>query len=557
MPTGVEIIKRRDLLRANRDLYTEKWDRIAKLFDPTTIGTTSNLTPGAPIMQQNFDSTGQQALDILGKFITAELMNPSRKYVAFKPSDPRLDNDDAIKEWCEECRDRTLEILARSNFYTEGALAIKQDAGFGSASLFWGQRVSQPWEKIVGFRGLRFQCDRVGRFLIATNANGEVDTNFREFKLSARAADKMFPKAPPGTRFSQYMRADKVDEETNFIHAVYPREEKGYGNKGMPWASCYVEEESKIIVDESGFNHFPFACPRWDVMPNETYGRGAAELAYNTMATKNKAREMTLEALAIKIRPPVFARHDSVIGTLRIKPAGYTAINTHGLPINQAIMPFDAGGDFKLAQMEDEKLKQEVRSMLYVDVIQQVLEMELKDVNNYTFAKKLELLYWVLGSVYGRFEREFLRALFDPLFMYLYENRQFSPPPDALLASGGSIDIEFDNPLAKAQGAKEVNSLNLAFQDLAPVIAYQTQISGRADILDVYNWDAWAEQVNKLRGVPATVTRSEQEIAKIRKARIEAQQNQAQMDQIQQGAEAAGKVAPLLTALQGGKQQAA
>ena len=555
MSLGQEIISRRDRLKNQRSPFEGRWDRIARLFDPPSYGATSQPAQGATITSECFDSTGIQALDVLAKFISSEIINPARKYVSIKPSDPAIEDDDEIKEWCEESRDRVMTILEKSNFYTEAALTIKQVAGFGSGSMFWGERVPLPQEgDQPGFRGLRFQCDRVGRFLIGLNANNEVDTNFRDFQISARQADKMFPKASEAAKFKMALKNNnRQDELFTFVHAVYPREEKGYGSKGFAWASCYVEEASKELVDEGGYKQFRFACPRWDLVPGETYGRGAAEIAYDTMATKNKARQMVFEAMAIKIRPPIFARHDSVIGTLRIKPAGYTAINTHGLPIQQAIMPWDAGGDFRLAQMEDEKLKQEIRSMLYVDVIQQVLEMDLKDVNNYTFAKKLELLYWVLGSVYGRFEKEFLRALFDPLFLYLFEHGQFSSPPEALLASGGSLDIEFENPLSKAQASKEVNALSLAYQDLAPIIAYQLQTTQRADILDNYDMDKWAEQVNKIRGVPATVTRSEQEIKQIRQARMNAQQQQAQMDQVTQGSEAARNIAPLLTAVQGGK----
>jgi hypothetical protein len=550
--SGPEILKRKDKLKAMEMNHRDRWDKIAKLFDPYTRGIITRQKNGESVTYDIYDSTGEQALDTLGKFIAGEIINPKRKYIEIRPSDPELQDDDTCKEWCEESRDRMMDALARSNFYTEAPLAIKQVAGYGTASLFWTEKAAMPWERNTGtFRGLYFRCDKVGRFLIAVNGNGEVDTNYRNFKLSARAANQLFPNAPDQCQFKRALESEKPDQDFEFWHAVYPRTEAGYGAKGFPWASCYVEEASKEIVDESGFKQFRFACPRWDIVPGETYGRGACELVYNDMTTKNKAREMMLQAAALKIRPPVFSRFDSIIGSLRIKPAGLTTVNTHGQRIQDCIVPWDAGGDLKFAQIEDDKLKQAIRAGLYVDVIQQVLEMDLKEVNNYTLAKKLELLYQILGSTYGRFEKEFLKALFDPLVVYLFEQGLFSPPPQALVEGGGGVDITFENQLAKAQAADEAGALNKTFGDLSPIITYQVQTAGMAEVLDGFDFDKWRDTIAARNGVPATVTRSEAEVKQIRDARTKAQLQQKQQQDLMQMSQGAKNIAPLVQSMQG------
>lgn len=559
MADGTEILARRDKLKNNRRNYEDRWDKISKLFDSSSYGVANTIAEGQSLGDDVYDSTGQHALDMLGKFISSEIINPSQKFLNYTPGNPALKDDDAVKEWCEESRDRTLETIAKSNFFNEMPLSFKSLAGMGNASVFWGEKVQLPNQRpFPGFRGLRFRCDKIGRFLFGANANGEIDTNFIEFQLSARAAAQMFPKAAANSAFNVAINSKNEDKMCKFVHAVYPRPqgEKGYGSKGYAWASCYVEEESKKIVDESGFRYFPFFTPRWDLVPGEVYGRGAAELALHHAQTKNKARAMTFQEWALRIRRPVLAAQDSIIGVMRMKPAGVTVVNTRGLPVNQVVQPFDTGGDAQFNDTEDEKLRNEIRQMLYVDVISQVLEQDLKDVNNFTYAKKLDILFRLLGPVYGNVEHE-LRRLFDSLFLFLYEAGQFSQPPDILLEAGGEIQIEFDNGLARAASMADVNSINTAFADLAPFVNFEMQTKGYSEIMDGFDMDKLRDHVAKVRGIPATITKSPEEIKQVRDARAQQTQETQQKQDMMMMAEGAGKAAPALQMIMGGKQQAA
>jgi len=56
-----------------------------------------------------------------------------------------------------------------------------------------------------------------------------------------------------------------------------------------------------------------------------------------------------------------------------------------------------------------------------------------------------------------------------------------------------------------------------------------------------------------VRGVPATVVRSDKEVEKIREARAEAQAQQRQQQEAMAATEAVKNVAPALKSIQGGK----
>ena len=334
-----------------------------------------------------------------------------------------------------------------------------------------------------------------------------------------------------------------MDARFTFLHAVYPRPKAEYkaGALGMPWASCWVEKESKHIVSESGYRTFPAAVPRYHKTPGEVYGRGRGELAFPDTSTLNTAKRMGLEDWALKIRPPILSRHDSVIGTLRLTPAGQTSVNTHGQRIQDTIMPFQTGSHPEVSAIKEEELRKSIRQIFYVDQILALLEVQKTEMTAYEYAKKIELLFRLLGPVYGRLEWEFLHRLIDISFDVMLAAGAFSPPPEEVYESDGQIDVEFQNPIAKAQRTGDVEAITLAVNDLAPLGQIYPQV------WDGFDPDKTRAHIFDIRGVPAKVTRSEEEIAAVREAKARQQQSELAM----------GKAAPMVKVMQEGQKGAA
>ena len=91
--------------------------------------------------------------------------------------------------------------------------------------------------------------------------------------------------------------------------------------------------------------------------------------------------------------------------------------------------------------------------------------------------------------------------------------QELPPPPDVILESGdGQIDIEFQNPLARAQKTTEVESLNFAIADLAPIITMEMQLYGYSEAADWLNRDEAAKMIFDVRGTPAKVVNSDKEV---------------------------------------------
>jgi len=543
---GPDIIKRYLRLKNDRHNYDERWERMAPFIAPSREGVTSWRSPGEKQQREVYDSTTMMAAELMAHFIAGHVINPSQQWMRLRMHSPEIDRLDPVREWLEECRDRILRRFAGSAFYAEGPEALIDWGGFGTGNLAIEELPPPVNVTREGFRGFFFRATKTGRFVIAEGPDGLVDTEMSEHRVTARAARDQWGEKNLPEKIQHCLASGKLDDVFTFVHAIYPRpvSEREAGALGMPWSSCWVEHDSKEIVRESGFRTFPRAVTRYHRTPGEVYGRGRGDLAFPDTWTLNTAKRMGLEDWALKIRPPVLTRHDSVIGTLRLRPSAPTSINTHGQPIRDVIMPFETGSRPEVSSLKEEELRKSIRQIFYVDHILMLMEVQKTEMTAYEFAKKLGLLFQLIGPVYGRLEWEFLNQIVDVSFDVMLAAGDFPPPPPEVFASDGQIDVEFQNPIAKAQRAGDVEAITLAIADLAPLGQIFPQI------WDGFDPDKTRQQIFDIRGVPATVVRSDKEVATVRAARQQQDQAEQMMGEALAATEAMKNVAPMAKAMQ-------
>lgn len=544
---GPEIVKRFERLKRERANHEDRWERMAPFIAPSRRGINTQPSQGEKQTSGVYDSTSMMAAELMAHFIAGYVINPSQQWMGYNLHDDRVGKIDAVKEFLEECRDRTLKRAGASLFYAESTEKLIDWGGFGTGCMII-EEAPQPFNRTInGFRGFRFEAVKTGRFLIADGPDGIVDTLMREFSVSARIAHGLWSQSPDSLpeKIINAVKSGKPDDPFKFIHTIVPRAktDRSYGAKGMPWSSCWIELESKHVCHEGGYPVFPAAVPRYHRTPEEVFGRGRGDLAFPDTWTLNSAKRMGLEDWALKIRPPVLQAHDSVMGTLRLVPAGPTSVNTHGRDIRQVIMPFATGSHPEVSQIKEEELRKSIRQIFYVDQILQLLEVNKSEMTAFEFAKKIELVFRLIGPVYGRLEWEDLYRTVDVMFETLLQAGEFSPPPPEIFQSDGRIDIEFQNPIAKAQRAGDAESVMLAINDVAPLVQSFPQM------LDLIDSDKMMAGIMDIRGVPAIWTRSVDEIAALREERHRHDAQQLQTEQVGQIAEAAGKAAPMVKAL--------
>lgn len=574
MPSGKDIIRRYDKLRSDASTHFSRCDRMAQYISPSRVGILGKRSPGANQIDDVYDSTAMFAADLLAKYIAGEVINPAQMWHRWKLRKPKgVEEKTEADEWIEECTDRAHQERRDSNFYAEAPEMLVDYGGFGTGCLLGDERKEyrDDAKKKYGFRGLRFQATKTGRFVITEDEEGKVNGVWREYTVSAEAAARRWgadalPKAmrdclPSGGRTGD------PDKQFDIVHCVYPRDkgERGEykGAKGYAFASCWVEKSSTEIIEESGYRRFPFMVPRWEKTPGEVFGRGPGDRAFPDTRTLNTAKKMGLEDWALKIRPPIIVAHDSVIGNVRIRPAAPTTLRMPpGGDVRKVMAPWETGSHPEVSQIKEEELRRQIRQLFFVDQILQMLQVEglaggsKPQMTAYEFQQKLQLLYKILGSVYGRMESEFLIPETELTFALMLDAGAFPPPPPELLerrmmGEAIDIDVEFTSPIALAQKMSDVDAIRSVYGDITVLAMGDANRAQR--MAQNFDDDVNIRIIAERRGMPEKGIKSEEDRDAIRDEIMKKQQEDSQMQQVLAGSEALKNAAPLIQATaQGG-----
>lgn len=547
-----DLCKRLEVMKNDAANHREHWERMAPYVCPSRRGIIAQWTPGTPQTRQVYDSTTLMAAELMSQFMASNTIDPSQQWMSWEPDDPEIAKDDEAREWCEESRDRYLTALANSQFYSEGVEALMDYGGFGTGFLL-NEEAPQPSNITKnGFRGFYFKAERTGHFYIAEGPDGIVDTGFREFESTVDAVVRQFGVENTSPKIQGLYNQKKLDEKVKMVHAAVPRPkgDNGAGSRGMPWASCWIEYDTKHMCKEGGYRTFPAAVPRYSKTPGEVFGRGRGDIAFPDTWTLNRAKAMGLEDWALKIRPPMLVSHNSVIGSIKLVPGGPTVLNTHGRPVGEVLKAYETGSHPEVSHLNEEELRKSIREVFYVEHILELMRVQKSEMTAFEFAKKLNLLFKLLGPVYGRLQRELLYVITEIGFDIMYHARAFSPPPPIMFRNG-AIKTVFHNPIAKAQRSVDAETLAMVVNDLAPLA--QIPSIGPA-VFDRIDYDKTADGIMNNRGFPAKWSRNDREIATLRKARQDQEEAQLETAQASAYAESAGKVAPLVKVLSESKK---
>ena len=429
------------------------------------------------------------------------------------------------------------DLFNQTNFNSEVHELYLDLVAMGTGCLF-----IEEGNKGFATEQIHFKAMHISEYYIQENISGYVDTLYRKYKLSARQAVQEFGKDNLGEKVLQ-AATDKPDKEFNFIHAVEPTEDyeraMGKANTKLPFHSCHVCEEDKMVVRVGGYNEFPYLVPRWSKATGEIYGRSPSYNALPDIKTLNKAVEIGLKAWAKAIDPPLLVQDDGVIGKVRMTPGGITVIRN-----DAAVKPLQIGANWQITDMKENQLRTAIRQAYYSD------QLQLQEGPQMTATEvqvRYELMQRLLGPTLGRFQSEFLNPLIERVFGIMSRAEAFFPTPDIL--EGELIDIDYVGPLARSQRMEEAVAVERLYQ-----LAMQI---GQVDtsIMDIIDHDEAVRARAELLGVPKSILRGREEVDELREQRAMQQQMQQEMMMQQQQAEIAAKQGSALKDMSGAETQ--
>jgi hypothetical protein len=495
-------------------------------MQPRKADVTKTRSKGDKRTELVFDSSPMQSVELLAASLHGMLTNPATPWFSLKFKGADLENDDDAKAWLEEATEVMYTAFNRSNFQQEIFELYHDLITFGTAAMF----IEEDEEDV-----LKFSTRHINEMYISENDKGRIDTIFRKFRLTARAAIQKF-----GANVSNnIVTVHKKDpyEEIDIIHAVYPRSDfdpKKQDKENMPFESVYFEAGTGDELSVSGFREFPFVVPRYLKASHEIYGRSPAMTALPDVKMLNEMSKTTIKSAQKQVDPPLLVPDDGFILPVRTVPGG---LNFYRAGTRDRIETLNIGANTPLGLNMEEQRRNSIRNAFYVNqlMMQNGPQMTATEV-----IQRNEEKMRLLGPVLGRLQSELLKPLIDRAFSLILRKNLFPQAPDFL--AGQDIEIEYVSPLAKAQKSTELQSIMRGIEILG-------SLANVAPVFDHVNMDKLVKHLMDVVGVPQKVLKSSSEVQADRQAAQEQQAQQQQMAQMQQLAETAGAAAPMAKAL--------
>ena len=520
MATFEYIKKRCSALESDRATWEDHWQDILDYVMPRKADISFVRAKGTKRTEVLYDSTAITANNLLAASLQGTLTSPSLPWFHLKLRDKELNENRDVQLWLEDSARRMYDTFNESNFNTEVHELYLDLCSVGTGSMF-------VEEGNNGFEteGIHFNTLHIAEYFIQENINGQVDTLYRKYKLTARQAIEEFGEDNLGEKILEASK-NKPDKMFNFIHAVEPT--KDYeralrkANTKLPFHSCHVCVEDKMVVRTGGYNEFPYLVPRWAKATGEIFGRSPSYNALPDIKTLNKAVEIGLKAWAKAIDPPLLVQDDGVIGRVRMTPAGITVVRNDG-----AIKPLQIGSNWQITDMKETQLRTAIRQAYYSD------QLQLQEGPQMTATEvqvRYELMQRLLGPTLGRFQSEFLNPLIERTFGIMLRAGALMPEPDII--KGQQIDVEYVGPLARSQRMEE----SVAIERLYGLAMNVVQVD--PTIMDNINHDEAIRLRATLLGVPKTILRGRDEVEELREQRAEQQQAMAQAQEQQAAGDA-------------------
>ena len=522
MATFDYIRKRLDKLEADRGTWESHWQEILDYVMPRKAEITFLRSRGEKRTEVLFDSTAITANNLLAASLQGTLTSPSLPWFSLKLRDDDANKIRDVQIWLEDTARRMYAVFNESNFNTEVHEMYLDLCSVGTSAIF----VEEANEGFLQ-GGLHFNTLHIAEYFIQENSTGRVDTLYRKYKMTARQAVQEFGEKNIGTKIKEAVKA-KPDTQFNFIHAVEPTPdyERSVGMKSktkLPFHSCHVCFEDKMVVRVGGYNEFPYLVPRWSKATGEIFGRSPSYNALPDIKTLNKAVEIGLKAWAKAIDPPLLVTDDGVIGRVRMTPGGITVVRS-----DTAIKPLQIGSNWQITDLKENQLRTAIRQAYYSD------QLQLQEGPQMTATEvqvRYELMQRLLGPTLGRFQTEFLNPLIERVFGIMLRSDALTPRPSEM--EGMNMDIEYVGPLARSQRMEEAIAVERLYQLAMQVVQVDPTV------MDVIDHEQAIRMRATLLGVPKTVLRGEDEVAEIREQRAAAQQQAQEQAMAQQQADTA------------------
>ena len=508
------------------------WNVAAQFCMPAWDNFIGEFAEGVNRNTRIFDSTAVTANERFAACMESMLTPRSQIWHELKSDDTMLDDDPAVSRFMDECN----KILFAARYHPKANFASQTDECYMSLGAFGNDALFI--DEVVG-HCLRYRSLPLSEIVWALNHQGMVDTVFRKFRYSAKQAIDHWGKEYVPRELVTVLATDPY-REFEFLHCIRPNTDYqpfAYGDKAKKFECWYIYLGNQSVLSRGAYRTFPCAIGRYRVAPREHYGRGPATTCLPDVRTANEMVKTGLRAGQKAVDPPILLAEDSVLNNFnqRAGANNYGMLSSEGKPL---AVPFESKGNFELADKMLEGTRAVIRDT-FLNTLFQILVQNPNMTATEALLRAQEKGELIAPAM-GRQQSEFLGPLIHREIDILSEAGQLPPPPKALLMSARGMRIEYTSPWARALRAQEGTAIMNTAADVAQLANLDPTVKY------VIDWHDTAREMGKIRGMPAKLMRSEEQVQALLEDAAKQQQSQvqaAQAPQVAQGVKALAQAA--------------
>lgn len=444
-----------------------------------------NLSPGQQRDSRIMDGTPEDAMNEGANAVKSAITPDLREWAILKPGFELPEEVRENKEILEQLQDITVLLFShinQSNFSVTIGEAYK-DWLIGTGAIEIREN-TDPDAAILSYHAMNQQF-----IAYEEGAFGNVENEYKNRRVSARNAENTYP----GGDFSAMIRNAMKDSPTSEFDF-----QEGYIKTRQGYFLIVIESSTdQVVWSEFQGRTNPIAVFRYAVMADEIRGRGPALSALPDSRTLNKIQEFSLKKAALELAGMYTSVDDGVfnVNTMVITPGGVIPVSSNDRG-NPSLQRLDTGSDLQLTLFEVGRITQAIRKALFNDLrdpqgpVRSATEVFIE---SQALAKKI-------GSAFGRIQTEGLVPILNRSLEIL-QRRGIVPN---LIIDGRQIIVQFTSPLAKAQDAEDLLSVQNA-------IALSFEIAGEENTTIGFHLDKVPEFIANKTGMDVGLVRSEGE----------------------------------------------
>ena len=522
------VITKQESLKSYRTPWENLWQDCGEYVNPNR-GDFSTIRYRADTARYDkiFDTTAPLANENLASGLQGFLTSPSQRWFSLATFDDKLNEEYAVKEWLNLATnilyDRVFNI-PDSNFNSQAHELYLDLGSFGTAVMMVQDNPGS---------GITFRTFHLADCYIQENDKGFVDTLYRKYKRTGRQLLERFGEAVP----EKIIKISQKDPYREFevIHAVEPSETYGEPLKKptkKAFKSCYILLEEKTLLEEGGFDEFPYMVPRWSKVAGEIYGRSPSMTSLPDIKMVNSMMKTIIKSAQKLTDPPLLVPDDGFILPVRTVPGG---LNFYRSGTQDRIEPLETKGRPDIGFDLLQNRREHIRAAFHVDWMQLPDQKNNPNMTATEVIARQEEKMRLMGPMIGRLQVEFLGPLINRVFSIMSRKKMLPDPP--AIIQGEDMKIIYTSPLARAQKSSQLMTITRLFESMAPL--YQA----KPELLDNMNTDETFRFFHHLLDAPAKILNTEEEVEQTRQERQEQQEAMMQAEQAKMESEAGKNVA--------------